>query len=190
MGFNPSTDPPSGYTPYVRKSDPKKPFGRDDLIIQLVKLGYRYYKPVSRTWTDAFVLKRGEDVLCILMRKNGIDLRFYPKYLEGIQIIEGREIATRGGLLYRNYFYGSKNLITKKIRAIAGYFVRGESLDVMKIEDGRSYRLKPNFAEIKAGSSNQFRSTYHSLQEQKQRRAISSYIRNDCAGYLGDGEWL
>lgn len=190
MAFNPSLDPPPTHEPYVRKSNPKKPFGRDDLIIQLIKWGYRYYKPVSPTWTDAFVLKHGEDVLCIMMRKNGIDLRFYAKYSDGIQIIEGRKIATQGGVLYRNYFYGSKNLITKKIRAIAGYFLRGENLDAMKIEDGCTYRLKPDFGELKARSSNQFESTYQSLQEQKERRDISSYIRNECGGYLGEGEWL
>jgi hypothetical protein len=190
MAFNTFQDAPSAHKPYVRKSHPKKPFGRDDLIIQIVKLGYRYYKPVSSTWTDAFVLKQGEDVLCILMRKNGIDLRFYPKYTDGIQIIDGRNIATRGGFLYRNHFYGSKNLITKKVRAIAGHFVRGEILDVMEVEEGFSYRLKPNFAEIKTSSRNQFWSTYDGLQEAKQQRGISSYIRNDCGGYLGDGEWL
>lgn len=190
MGFNPSPPPQSARTPYVRKSAPKKPFGRDDLIVQIVKLGYRYYKPASPTWTDAFVLKHGGDVLCILMRKNGIDLRFYPKYSDGIQIIDGRKIATRGGFLYRNHFYGSKNLITKKIRAIAGHFVRGEILDVMKVDEGSSYRLNPNFAQVKTRSRNRFWSTYHSLQEAKQERGISSYIRNDCGGYLGGGEWL
>jgi hypothetical protein len=60
----------------------------------------------------------------------------------------------------------------------------------MEVEEGFSYRLKPNFAEIKTSSRNQFWSTYDGLQEAKQQRGISSYIRNDCGGYLGDGEWL
>lgn len=179
-----------GRQPYVRKIEPQKPLTVDKLIIQLVKMGYRYYRPSSPTWSDALVLKQEEDVLCILIRKNGIDLRLYTNYSEGVSILDGRQISMLGGNLYRNHFYGSKTLITKKIWQIARNFTRGEILDTVREENGCSYRLKPNFEEIKSQAEDRFRRTYQEMLDAKQARQISDYIRDDCGGYLGNGEWI
>ncbi len=174
--------------PYVRKTNPQKPFTVDKLIIYLVRTGYRYFRPLSLTWSIAFVYKKGDNVLCILIRKNGIDLRLYANYIEGVSIIEGRHIAMHGGELYRNHFYGSNTLITAKIANIASRFTRGDIPDTVKEKKGCSYRLKPNFAEIKSQSSDCFKDKYKKMIASKEARDISDYIRNDCGGYLGAGE--
>jgi len=180
----------SGKMPRHRATSPRKPLNLKDLIIFLVKLGFRYYKPVSRTWNMAFALKKGPEVLCILIRKNGIDLRYYENYNSEITVIENTKISMRDGDVYRNHYNESKNLITQKIKVIASSFANGKFHDAIRSEDGRSYALNPNFQAIKNRSMDTFQEQWERMVEAKNDRQIARYIQEDCGGYLGGGEWL
>jgi hypothetical protein len=176
--------------PRHRATSPKKPLNLKDLIIFLVKLGFRYYKPLSRTWNMAFVLKKNQEVLCILIRKNGIDLRHYGNYNSEITIVGNTKISMHGGDVYRNHYNESKNLITKKIKVIASSFASGKFHDAIRTEDGKSYSLNPKFQAIKNRSIDRFQQQWERMVDAKNERSIQNYIREDCGGYLGDGEWL
>ena len=100
----------------------KKTLTSKDLIIHLVESGYRYHKPKCRTWKLAFILEHTNSALCILFRKNGIDLRLYEQYKNEISIDENNQISMIGGKLFRNYYNESNNLITQKIKVISSCF--------------------------------------------------------------------
>lgn len=175
----------------LQRSDPaKKPLSLKDLIISLVKLGFRYYKPVSSVWKMAFVSRKKQTVLCVLIRKNGIDLRYYDNFTDEIKIMDGNSISMQGGEIYRNHYNESKNLITQKIRVIASTFRSGKKHENLTIEDGRSYMSNPNFSEIRFLSNDKFHEKMERMIEAKNDRAISDCIREGCGSYHGDVEWL
>lgn len=174
---------------YKKTLNPVKPLSVKDLEIIIIKYGFRYYKPLAQTWKDAFVLKKNEKVLCILIRKNGIDFRYYENYNSGIEIINGTRIAMKGGTIYRNHFNKSKNLLTKKTQVIAKNFALGKVYDSIKKEDGRSYTLNENFSEIKDISHEKFLERYQKMKDDKDWKDICNYVRDDCGGYGGDGQW-
>jgi hypothetical protein len=120
-----------------------------DLIMHLVESGYRYRKPKCRTWKLAFILRHTNSVLCILFRKNGIDLRLYEQYKNEISIDKNNQISMVGGKLFRNHYNESSNLITQKIKVISSCFIKGRIIDEIRIQDGRSYLLNAEYQNIK-----------------------------------------
>lgn len=130
----------------------KKTLTSKDLIIYLVESGYRYHKPKCRTWKLAFILEHTNSALCILFRKNGIDLRLYEEYKNEISIDENNQISMIGGKLFRNHYNESNNLITQKIKVISSCFTNGRIMDEIKTEDGRSYLLNPEYQNIRENS--------------------------------------
>lgn len=161
-----------------------------DLFVFLVKLGYRYCRPASQTWSYAFVLKRDDSVLCVLFRKNGVDLRYYERFKGEISI--GPENVARivGGELYRNHYNESEQFIHLKVATIASCFAVGTLRDELRTQDGRSYRLNPNYAAIRKSAKNAFEERGEAMREAAQAREVLRYIIYDCGGYLGDGQWL
>lgn len=167
-----------------------KALNATDLFILLVKLGYRYCKPASRTWSTGFVLKHNESVLCILFRKNGVDLRYYEKYKKGIAIDLRNVAQISGGALFRNHYNESENFIHLKVATIASCFSVGTVREELRIQDGRSYRLNPKYKTIREKSEYKFQQRYEEMREAVDQRAIWEYITEDCGNYLGDGDWL
>lgn len=161
-----------------------------DLIIYLVKHGYRYCKPKCRTWKAAFVFKHENSVLCVLLRKNGIDLRYYENYKDEVSISKDNFISMAGGQVFRNHYNESSNLINKKIAVIASCFTSGRVLDEIRIEDGRSYTLSAEYKTIRDESKKKFEEKKERRQEAKEWSDISEYVREDCGGYWGDDVWM
>ncbi|BAL23719.1 hypothetical protein [Azoarcus sp. KH32C] len=126
----------------------KKALKLNDLMAHLLDCGFRRLKPKSNTWTSAFVLRVDNTVLCILTRKNGIDLRCYDNYKSGISITDGQYISMQGGSIYRNNFNESTNLITQKIYVIAKGFSKGKMHDAIRMEDGKSSAAIANIDKI------------------------------------------
>lgn len=157
-----------------------------DLMIHLIECGYRYCKPKCRTWKSAFVFRNENSVLCVLFRKNGIDLRYYSIYTDQITIDKYNNLTMHGGELYKNHFNESGNLITQKIKVISSCFTKGRVLDEMRVEDGQSYLLNQKYKNIQDSSRDRFNATYNRLIEDKNWRGISE----DCCGYLGDDVWI
>lgn len=160
-----------------------------DLIIHLVEHGYRYCKPKCRTWKSVFIFRYKNSVLCILFRKNGIDIRYYEKYENGISIDEKNTISMLGGKLYKNHYNESSNLITQKIKVISNCFTNGRIMDEIIIQDGRSYLLNPEYQNIKDESKENFNKKREQLKDDKDQRGLMDYLHNDCGGYWGDGVW-
>lgn len=121
----------------------------DGLTLYLLKQGYRYYKPAGKTWHSALVYVGPTAALCVLFRKNGIDLRHYQNHCDEITVKEGNRISMRGGDLYRNHYNESKVFVIPKIGSIATQFLLGNTLEDLFIESGRSYRHNPAFSRIK-----------------------------------------
>lgn len=161
----------------------------NDLIIHLVECGYRYCKPKCQTWKSAFIFRHEDSVLCILFRKNGIDLRYYEKYLNEISIDKKNILSMLGGELYKNHYNESSTLITQKIKAISSCFVKGRIMNEMKTEDGRSYLLNPEYQNIREKSKEEFNNYRQQLKDDKDWRDICDYVSEDCGGYWGDGVW-
>ena len=171
------------------KNNPRKEILRADaLFISLVKYGFQYFKPASSTWKSTFVMRKGKTVLCILLRKNGIDLRFYEDYKGGIFIKDDRSIAMSGGALFRNHYNESNALINRKIALIASSFAKGKVLDSIQEEDGRSYLLNPKYPNIQAAARERFHEKAERMREDKDWRDICKYVADECGGYWGDGQ--
>ncbi len=187
--------PSSPVTASVRKvkesqlAGMKRGFSYKGLMIHLIECGYRNCKPKCRTWKSAFVFRHENSVLCVLFRKNGIDLRHYEIYTNEISIDKYNNLSMLGGILYKNHFNESVNLITQKIRVISSCFTKGRVLNEMRVEDGRSYLLNPKYQHIKELSRIKFNEKCEQLKEDKVSSDISRYVREECGGYWGDGVW-
>ncbi len=127
-----------------------------ELALDLVLLNYRYYKPASSTWMMSFILKKEKMTLCVLFRKNGIDLRYYENINSEIALTETGMVHFRGGKIYRNHYNESQCVVTNKINKIAKAFAEGRVLSRLNIEDGRSYRRNPKFTETQRKSRERF----------------------------------
>jgi len=174
----------------VKKLRRNYPKSATDLFVSLVKLGYRYCRPASRTWSSGFILKRDASVLCVLFRKNGIDLRLYESY-KGEISIDSRNVAyISGGELFRNHYNESDNFIHLKVATIASCFAAGTLREELRTQDGRSYRLNPKYEGIRKRAKEAFQRRDQDLRDAANDRAIWEYISEDCGGYMGDGEWL
>lgn len=129
----------------------------EKLHIFLIKNEFRRFTPVCRTWNSVFALKKNSSALCILIRKNGIDIRLYSPYISGLYITKNEKIRMRGGRLYRNHYNQSGSLMIEKVRSIAESFVMGViEWDEIQKEDGRSYLLNPEYRKIKSKSRHKF----------------------------------
>lgn len=138
------------------------PLGIKDLFVFLTKAGYRCYKPVCRTWNTAFVMRSKKNVLCILIRKNGIDFRLYEPYRDEITIHHRNKIAFTGGKIYRNHYNESNNLIILKVMSIATEFDREQTISTnINKQDGRSYLLNPRHQELRAKARQAYRDRWN-----------------------------
>jgi hypothetical protein len=180
----------------VRMVSEKKHMSCEDLKIHLIARGYIKVKPKCRTWQSAYIFRRDNAVLCILFRKNGIDMRYYASYKNEMFIDRTNHLVMAGGELFKNYFNESRNLITKKIKIVSSYFITGRIMDEMRIEDGRSYLLNPKYQCIKEISKTEFiersenaREAYERRKNDRDWRDICTYVEEDCGGYWGDGVW-
>lgn len=96
-----------------------------ELVEQLVTSGYRYCKPKSTTWQSGLLLKRRAAVLCVLFRKNGVDLRYYPQYNGEVLIDDSNTASFSGGVLFRNHYTKSFQL-HRRIQIVASKFASGK----------------------------------------------------------------
>lgn len=186
---SPATAPALKNSKVPRSLSAKKVLSYKDLVIHLVECGYRYCKPKCRTWKSAFVFRHENTVLCILIRKNGIDLRYYASYANEILIDKDNNLFMVGGELFKNHYNESSNLLNPKIKVISSCFTKGRVMDEMRTEDGRSYLLNPKYKKLKEASMKKFTERWIQLKEDKDRKEISVYLHDDCGGYWGDGVW-
>ncbi len=158
-----------------------------DLFVLLVKSGYRYCKPASRAWSSALIRRQGESVLCILFRKNGIDLRFYESYKGGIVVNSKNVASISGGDLYRNHYNESSNYIVMKVAAVALSFSKGVIREELCTHDGRSYKLNPRYPCIRDKSREEFQLASERMQDLADRGALGTR-RSDFGVrlFLGD----
>jgi len=135
-------------------------------------------------------MRQGESVLCVLFRKNGLDMRFYESY-GGEIFVDSKNVASiSGGELYRNHYNESENFIVMKVATVAFCFSKGIVRDELRTQDGRSYKLNQRYQVIREHSSEAFQRRSQEMREAAEQRSIYKYIRDDCGGYMGDGQWL
>jgi len=157
------------------------------------KCGFSRYTPVCKTWHSAYILKRDGAALCVLLRKNGIDFRYYENYNRNIQINREGLISLNGGEIYRNYYNEAEDLITLKVKIITSCFAAGRINNDFRHEDGRSYLENPNYEKIRQRSREKYKNVRAQLmlerQEAREWRSITRYLQ-ECGGYLGDGIYV
>jgi predicted RNA-binding protein YlxR (DUF448 family) len=124
----------------------------------------------------AFLLKREPSVLCVLVRKNGIDLRLYENYKEGILISNGNTVSMFGGKIFRNYYNESNNFILQKIKITTSSFANGVVMDEIRTKDGRSHTLNPNYKAIQEKSRERFEKKYQALINSKEIREVQQLM--------------
>lgn len=171
-----------------------------DLFIRLVEMGFAYFKPKSSTWKSALVKRNEEgDVLCILLRKKGIDFKFFRKGEQGVFIDSHRNVRFEGGETYRNFYYKSEGTLTFKSLVAARYFVlcKEEFYPVIQEELGMRFKDCPEYTRHKKRVEKKItenfskkREMWQRIQEEKDWKSIVDYIEEDCGGYVGDGMWL
>jgi hypothetical protein len=161
-----------------------------NLMRHLAKCGYRRYRPRCSTWKSAYILWRENFALCILFRKNGIDIKYYENYKDKITIDSDNRASMLGGKLFRNHYNEAPILITEKIRAISSDFANGEISDAIYNEDGRSYLFNEKYQSIRDKSQEKYLEKFNQLKDDKDWRGICDYVANDCGGYWGDGVWM
>lgn len=155
-----------------------------DLIVFLRKNKFEYYQPAAKTWHSALVGNKGKRVLCILLRKNGIDFRLYDNYKGGLSVNKNGHLIMNGGKIYRNYFNNSKSLLTLKASSIAEKFNRGILSNSITKEDGESYRNNENYEDIRKKSREEFEFRMNSLKENKEIIASDVQNQRQLAGVL------
>jgi hypothetical protein len=95
-----------------------------ELSKELLKRGYRYCTPKATTWRSALLFRHADSVLCVLLRKNGVDLRYYPLYKDEISIDSNNVASFIGGELFRNHY--SRSFRTHRyILSVARAFAQG-----------------------------------------------------------------
>lgn len=166
-----------------------KTLNSKNLIMHLIKYGYRYCKPKCNTWKSAFIFKYQNSLICILFRKNGVDIRYYDKYNNEILIDEHNNMSMHGGELFRNHYNESHTLINNKIKAICADFTKGLIAEEIRIQDGRSYLLNAEYKNIREESKKKFYEKYNELKENASWRGVIESMR-ESGGYLTDGIWI
>lgn len=73
----------------------------------LIQRGFRFCKPRSSTWHSALIFWKNESALCVLFRKNGVDLRYFKECSNGILVDNNNTVSFSGGDLYRNNYLGA-----------------------------------------------------------------------------------
>lgn len=122
------------------------------LFNDLIYLGYRYCEPKSSTWHSALILEKSNSMLCILMRRNGIDLRYYEKYNNELSI-NNNIVSFVGGEVYRNNYYKNSFLVHKNILSIAREFANAK-LEKSKILGKKDNKPQKNFTQKSVLSGN------------------------------------
>lgn len=100
-------------------------FTSKELLGLLLSYGYRYCVPKASTWHSALIYKHFDSVLCVMFRKNGVDLRYYDFYSGKISIDSNNIVSFIGGDIYRNC-YDKSFQINRRILAVAEQFARGK----------------------------------------------------------------
>ena len=121
---------------------------KEELLFKLISLGFICCKTKCKTWNTAFLYKSNGSALCILLRKNGIDFRFYSKYENGLTIKDDNLLYMEGGEVFRNHYNRSNKIINTKAYNIAANYKSGVISKSMKIEDGKSYLLNQDIETI------------------------------------------
>ena len=119
-----------------------------ELKAALKSIGFKSFYPVVTTWSDAFIYRYAESVLCVLFRKNGVDFKFYKHYQEGLKVRGRCRISMVGGEIYRNHYNSSQINVHDKILDVCSSYVNGEIReDDIRKEDGHSYKLNKSYIE-------------------------------------------
>lgn len=140
--FNPGISftaaPDGGYVttgvPYPRKSPDRtdaKTMTRNQLVDQLVKLGFKCQSTASQKWKCAFFASNGSKSLFVLFRARGIDLLEAPcTHLDltnedGLLSIS----ITQAGGRFGSYFYtDSEVVVHERVLEVAGLFIDKQPL--------------------------------------------------------------
>lgn len=114
-----------------------------ELVYELLKMDFLYFKPLAKTWSAAFLIsKNNGETLCILLRKKGIDFRYYA-YSEGlIRISPNFKVSFSGGEIYRHFYYKSDRKITLIAYEAAKMFLDGNVNFKKIISQENGLRLK------------------------------------------------
>lgn len=96
-----------------------------ELVDGLIRAGFRFCKPKAKTWHSALLHRNKDEVLCVLLRRNGADIRFYSEYKGEVSIDSSNIASFVGGELYRNSYKDSYRL-HRRIQDTASKFVNGK----------------------------------------------------------------
>lgn len=107
---------------------------REDVVKELQNMGYETYIPRSSTWSKALIASNKSQTIYFLIRKRGIDFKFYNKIRE-TEIDDIGKIFTNDGDIVRNNYCESEVYIHKLILKIASFFIRDIPLDESLMSD-------------------------------------------------------
>ncbi|WP_318470150.1 hypothetical protein [Photobacterium leiognathi] len=81
---------------------------RMQFIDELIKLDFSQYKTKSKQWYGAYVLYNGKQVMCVLHRKNGVDIQVKTGNLDDcLELTEHGLLSISIDGLTRNFFNNS-----------------------------------------------------------------------------------
>lgn len=99
------------------------PINRHSFIEALENMSFARYRPRTVTWTDALILSDERNSLLFLIRKNGIDFKYYADGPLEIICDARKRISTAGGNIYRHNFSGENTIILRKLAGLARDYV-------------------------------------------------------------------
>jgi len=149
----------------------KQNINQTDLISKLKSLGFEAYPTKCSTYTEALIGFTKIATLYVLMRKNGIDFRYYD-YIKSTHIISDGLLQMAGGIIVRNYYKKSSININLHALTIAEKFLSDTlSEKEMLTTYGKSNMIKE--------PKNDMQALYNEL----------SVFRGEDV-YLTDGIWI
>ena len=75
-----------------------------ELQNRIYSLGFQHFTPACPTWSDAFVYQFAAQVLVVLIRKKGVDLRYYADFNNQIFLNENNKLSLNAGVIVHSTY--------------------------------------------------------------------------------------
>jgi hypothetical protein len=81
---------------------------QNELKNRLSSLGFQHFTPACATWSAAFVYQFDTQVLVVLVRKRGVDLRYYARFNDQIFLDKNNKLSLNEGVIVRSTYGEAK----------------------------------------------------------------------------------
>ena len=100
----------------------------ESLIENLKLLGFEYFVPRTSSWKFALIKSNGIQTVYFLINRLGVDFKFYD-YVRDTEIDNNSKLYTDGGLIVRNYYFGSDINVHHLILRVANQLANDIPID-------------------------------------------------------------